>query len=97
MSLPLTVTLSFSLLIKSSILVAIEATEGAAFISGGGGGVRGVVKGTFGTFCLSSHIFGKCQTFCGAKSAKSAKLLKKSIDFMYNRQPGPSHPHLRMF
>ena len=35
MSLPLTVTLSFSLLIKSSILVAIEATEGAAFISGG--------------------------------------------------------------
>ena len=56
----------------------------------------GVVKGTFGTFCLSSQIFGKCQTFCGAKSAKSAKLLKKSIDFMYNRQPGPSHPHLGM-
>ena len=53
---------------------------------------RGVVKGTFGTFCLSSQIFGKCQTFCGAKSAESAKLLKKSIDFMYNRPPGPSHP-----
>ena len=32
-----------------------------------------------------------------AKSAKSAKLLKKSIDFMYNRQPGQSHPHLGMF
>ena len=36
--------------------------------------VWGVVKGTFGTFCLSSQIFGKCQTFCGAKSAESAKL-----------------------
>ena len=45
---------------------------------------RGVVKGTFGTFCLSSQIFGKCQTFCGAKSAKSAKsakLLKKVHQF----------------
>ena len=41
----------------------------------------GVVKGTFGTFCLSSQIFGKCQTFCGAKSAKSAKLLKKVNQF----------------
>ena len=38
----------------------------------------GVVKGTFGTFCLSSQNFGKCQTFCGAKSAKSAKLFKNS-------------------
>ena len=54
----------------------------------------GVVKGTF---CLSSQIFGKCQTFCGAKSAESAKLLKKSIDFMYNSQPGPSHQNLGMF
>ena len=66
----------------------VEATRGVTKARGGG-------QRHFWHFLPVIPHFWQVPNFLRCQKCQTFK--KKSIDFMYNRQPGPSHPHLGMF
>ena len=54
-------------------------------------------KALLALFACHPKFLASAKLFAVPKVPKVPNFLKKSTDFMYNRQPGPSHPHLGMF